>query len=119
MIRRTHIRKMSLRRQQSYPKYRKLAKEYLSAHPYCEHWLAENGLTEADVMGQGHVILKDPEDGGNSYPVPVPRSTEIHHRKKRGIYYLAVETFMAVSHDGHMWIHSHPKESREKGYLLC
>lgn len=47
-------------------------------------------------------------------------ATEVHHKwcgKDRAKYYLDTTTWMAVSRDGHNWIHDNPKESRELGYL--
>jgi len=45
---------------------------------------------------------------------------EVHHKwcgKDRAKYYLDTTTWMAVSRDGHNWIHDNPKEARELGYL--
>lgn len=47
-------------------------------------------------------------------------ATEIHHTycgKDRAKYYLDVSTWLAVSRDGHNWIHDNPKEARELGFL--
>lgn len=47
-------------------------------------------------------------------------ATEVHHTycgKDRAKYYLDVTTWLAVSRDGHNWIHDNPKEARELGYL--
>jgi len=47
-------------------------------------------------------------------------ATEVHHKwcgKDRAKYYLDTTTWMAVSRDGHNWIHDNPKEARELGYL--
>lgn len=48
-------------------------------------------------------------------------ATEVHHKwcgKDRAKYYLDESTWLAVSRDGHNWIHDNPKESRELGYLF-
>lgn len=53
-------------------------------------------------------------------PITGYPATEIHHKycgKDRDKYYLDTTTWIAVSRDGHNWIHDNPKESREKGYL--
>lgn len=53
-------------------------------------------------------------------PITGYPATEIHHTycgKDRDKYYLDTTTWIAVSRDGHNYIHDHPKESREKGYL--
>lgn len=47
-------------------------------------------------------------------------ATEVHHKwcgKDRPKYYLDTTTWMAVSRDGHNWIHDNPIEARELGYL--
>jgi len=44
---------------------------------------------------------------------------DLHHKAGRtGDNYTNIATFMAVCRMCHDWIHSHPKESREKGYLI-
>ena len=47
-------------------------------------------------------------------------STEVHHTysgKDREKYFLVVSTWIAVSREGHNWIHNNPKESREMKLL--
>jgi Fe-S-cluster-containing dehydrogenase component len=49
----------------------------------------------------------------------VHKTTEIHHTNGRENDLLNdVEFWLAVSRDGHTWIHLNPKKSREKGWLL-
>lgn len=53
-------------------------------------------------------------------PITKQQTIEVHHTycgKDRAKYYLDVSTWLAVSRDGHNWIHDKPKEAREKGYL--
>ena len=53
-------------------------------------------------------------------PITKWPATEIHHTycgKDRSKYYLDTSTWLAVSRDGHNWIHDNPKEARELGYL--
>lgn len=53
-------------------------------------------------------------------PITGKPTTEIHHTysgKDRAKYYLDVSTWLAVSREGHIWIHSNSKEARELGYL--
>jgi hypothetical protein len=48
-------------------------------------------------------------------------ATEVHHKwcgKDRAKYYLDTTTWIAVSRDGHNWIHDNPIEARELGYLF-
>jgi hypothetical protein len=47
---------------------------------------------------------------------PNKKATEVHHKysgKDRDKYYLDETTWLAVSREGHNWIHSNPKEARE------
>ena len=53
-------------------------------------------------------------------PITKWPATEIHHTycgKDRAKYYLDTSTWIAVSRDGHNWIHDNPKEARDKGFL--
>lgn len=57
---------------------------------------------------------------GKICPVTGQRATEVHHTysgKDRATHFLDVKTWLAVSRDGHNWIHNFPKEARELGYL--
>ena len=54
------------------------------------------------------------------YPITKQQTIEVHHTycgKDRAKYYLDVSTWLAVSRDGHNWIHDNPKEARELGFL--
>jgi len=48
----------------------------------------------------------------------VNASTDVHHRKGRGKYYLKMDTWMATCRGCHDRIHSYPIWARENGYLL-
>lgn len=64
------------------------------------------------------VFLGKPEN--QTCPITGWPATEVHHKwcgKDRAKYYLDESTWMAVSRDGHNWIHDNPKEARELGYL--
>lgn len=53
-------------------------------------------------------------------PISKQQTVEVHHTysgKDRAKYYLDTTTWLAVSRDGHNWIHDHPKDARELGYL--
>lgn len=53
-------------------------------------------------------------------PITKYPATEIHHTycgKDRAKYFLDTKTWIAVSRDGHNWIHDNPKEARELEYL--
>jgi len=64
------------------------------------------------------VFLGKPEN--KICPITKKPTVEVHHTysgKDRAKYYLDSSTWLAVSREGHNWIHSHPKEARELGYL--
>lgn len=100
---------VSKRRQKLNKEYSKLRKEFLEAHPYCQWWLAEKGFSEHEAVLISHGPFKE--------KLP-PASEDIHHVKGRGRYLLDTSTWMAVSRMAHITIHLHPKQSREKGYLV-
>ena len=45
-------------------------------------------------------------------------SQDLHHKAGRGKFMCDKNTFMAICRKHHTWIHEHPKESRELGYLI-
>lgn len=46
-------------------------------------------------------------------------STDVHHKAGRaGELYLNEEFWLAVCRACHMWIETHPKEAREKGFSV-
>lgn len=45
-------------------------------------------------------------------------ATDVHHKKGRGKYMLDVSTWMAVSREGHVYIHDNPEESYKRGWML-
>lgn len=94
--------------------YAKARSEYLKDHPYCQWWIAEIGVDEQLVMC-GFVMDIDSE----YYGVKVPLATEIHHKRGRLGKLLYDKTyFMAVSRQGHEWIHANTRESYARGYML-
>ena len=68
--------------------YRPLRDKYLAEHPICE------------VKGCGR------------------KTDDLHHKAKRGSNLSNVDTFMAVCRTCHIWIHTHPEESRMLCYLI-
>jgi hypothetical protein len=63
-------------------------------------------------------FLSQPEN--QRCPITMERATEVHHiysGSNRSRYYLDESTWVAVSRNGHLWIHSNPIEAREMGYL--
>jgi len=45
-------------------------------------------------------------------------STDLHHKRGRGIWLLIIEFFMATCRYHHDWIHAHPNQARKLGYLI-
>lgn len=92
MKRRTPIRRVSPKQSKLLRQYAKQRKAFLEAHPWCE-------------------VCTEPGDRR-------ARATDIHHKKGRGKYLLDESTWLAVSREGHRWIHDHPKQAAELGYIL-
>lgn len=110
MKRNKPIRRVSTKRAKELREYAKLRKQFLIVHPYCEWYIMENNLTEK----MGPVYINEAR-----IIVPVPRSIEVHHKNGRyGSRLNDTNDWLAVSREGHNWIHSHPKEARAKGYLI-
>ena len=49
-------------------------------------------------------------------PVCNGPSTDVHHKKGRGVYHLDITTWLPVCRNCHMWIEEHPEESYELGF---
>jgi len=92
---------------------------FLIAHPWCQVWLAENGVKQADVNDRGFAEVEDASDVEKvgRYFMKCPASCDIHHTKKRGRFLLDESTWMAVSRVYHEKIHTNPSWARERGYL--
>lgn len=73
--------------------YLERRKIFLKAHPICE----------------AYEVLWPHEK-------PEP-STEIHHLRGRGKYFLEESTWLALSRRAHWWVHQHPSEARRLGLL--
>ena len=112
-MKRTPLKKVSKKRAGQNNTYSKLRKEFLAAHPYCQWWLAEHGLTEANVSKLGFVTLDD------AVVANVPTAIDIHHKRGRfGSRLNETEFWMAVSREGHDAIHKNPNYSYQKGYMI-
>ena len=108
--RKTPMKRVSKRRQVESKEYMRLREAFLKEHDICQLWLAEHGLRESDFG-----------DRIRSFSMGCPRSTEIHHRcsgKNRKATYLRTDTWMAVSRNGHEFIHRNPAIAYERGWLL-
>ena len=54
-------------------------------------------------------------------PITKQLTTDVHHKhagSNRSKYFLDVSTWLAVSREGHKWIHENPKKSKELGFLF-
>ncbi len=117
-MKRTKIRRVSSKRSTQLREYSKLRKAFLEAHPWCQWWLQEHGLSESDVDRYGWTDLYDP-CGNWMAKTKVPSSCEIHHMNGRfGSRLNKTEWWLAVSREGHEWVHNNPKEARLRGYLM-
>lgn len=128
IIRRTPLKRVSVKRAKEAPIYAERRKLFLTDRPVCQIWLAENGWKQIvfdgdwaayqrpssttpaalDVCGLSHMF-------GTLF---APRSTEIHHRAKRGKNYLNEATWMAVSREMHEKVEQNKSWARQRGYLV-
>jgi hypothetical protein len=46
------------------------------------------------------------------------QSTDVHHKKGRGLHYLDKTTWLSVCRSCHTWIELHPKEAKELNFSL-
>lgn len=77
--------------------YAKKRKAFLEAHPFCMVSPVLKGLWDGLFVS----------------------ATDIHHKAGRlGKNYLDESTWMAVSREGHDFIHRNPKIARERGWLI-
>jgi hypothetical protein len=84
---RTPLRRTSRKQAAALLEYRRLKAKFLREHPLCEF--------------------------SNCFDL----SNSLHHMQGRGPNLNRVETFMACCHFHHEWIHRHPNQARELGYL--
>ncbi len=85
---RKRIKAVSSKRVREGAEYTKLRAEFLKAHPVCQ------------------VI-------GCNQP-----STDLHHKARRGRFFLRVDTFFATCHPHHDQIEANPEWAKSQGYLL-
>jgi hypothetical protein len=71
-------------------KYSKLRREFLTNYPMCQAAL----------------------------PRCTHKSSEVHHKKGRGIYHNDVNTWLSVCRNCHNWIESNPIDAQELGFLI-
>ena len=109
-LRRSPLSRVSKKRRKEMDLYSTKRKAFLAAHPWCQVWLKERGLSE-------YMVLRDcgPVSEGRSY---CPLSVDIHHMNGRTGWRLNDESeWLAVSREAHERIHQNPSWARERGYL--
>lgn len=89
--------------------YSKLRAAFLAVNPYCQWWMESRGIR----------TIAELHERGGDVSMNTPLATDIHHKKGRGKYLNDTSTWMAVSREGHNWIHNHPKEAYEKGWMVA
>lgn len=96
--------------------YNRLREEYLRAHPYCQIWIAERGLDEAEVIATlGYATTGFSFWKGER----VPLSTQIHHRNKcRRARLTDFRFVMAASQKWHDEVENRKSWARDRGYLF-
>lgn len=113
-VRRTPLRRISLRRQTELRLYGARCAQFLAEHPFCQVWLEERGFDEKRVMAANGFVF-DPIVRRH---LRAPRATTIHHRnKRRGSRLLDERHWMAVSWSGHRQIEANKQWARTRGYL--
>lgn len=82
---------ISKKRQKDQKIYKDLMEDYMKQHPYCERCLKNGKFV---------------------------RSTENHHKKGRGIYYLVVEYFCALCSPCHVLMKTQAKQMMREGWII-
>lgn len=108
--RKSSLRSVSKKMTKRKAEYMKVRGQYLKEHPVCQWFLDYASIPQPEYRTEAQ----------RAYVAMYgPRSTQIHHKRGRVGALLTDPTyFMAVSDAGHRYIHDHPKESYEKGWML-
>ena len=88
-LKRTPLRRVSVKQSARLRVYYKLRRDYLEEHPICE--------------AKTHVCTGE--------------ACDVHHVFGRGKYLNAVSTYLAVCRSCHTWLHAHPSLARTKNLL--
>jgi len=62
-------------------------------------------------------LLDNPNCQMNFPGLCTGKATDVHHVHRRGKNYLKVDTWAAACRNCHTYVETHPKESREQGWL--
>lgn len=87
-----------LKRKPINPKSKKMQTIDLAYSKLRKRFLEEKPMCEAALPGCNH------------------QSTDVHHKKGRGIHHLSTSTWLSVCRQCHMYIEEHPKEAIELGF---
>jgi hypothetical protein len=79
---------------------KKLAKEHREYSKLRKEWLTERPMCQAKIH---RCTLK---------------STDVHHKKGRGVYLLDTNTWLSVCRSCHNWIETHPEDAKELGFSI-
>lgn len=109
-LKRSRLRPVSKKRAAERSTYMAKRKAFLAAHPFCQAWLTEHVLPLDFTMEQAEQLARNGM-------LDCPLSTDIHHVKRRGRYYLDESTWLAVARSSHRKIHDNPRWARELGLL--
>lgn len=101
-LRRTRLRRVSVKREADLREYFRVRRAYLDANPWCE---------------AGTVITRAKLPTCYSVPRCEAKAAEVHHTRGRGPHLCDVATFCAVCRTCHRWIHEHAQKARDLGLL--
>lgn len=109
----TKIKAVSRKRAKQLRDYSTLRKRFLAENPVCGWWLKMRGQDFQHLEQRGGCYWSA---GLEEYAL---LSCDIHHRNSRiGEKLNDTSDWIAVSRDGHNWIHSHPRDARVLGLLV-
>lgn len=109
------IPKITSKRRSERAEYNAARHTYLMAHPFCQVFLARNGLDEREVLRDFN------HDVGSVYfkGQRIPRATQIHHRNKcRGALLNDQRWWISCNPEQHDWIENNKGTARLLGFLL-
>jgi hypothetical protein len=89
--------------------YAQLRAQFLEDHPVCQVWLKLSGLASMPPEAASIASILGIAIG--------PASTEIHHMRGRGKYFLDVTTWLAVCAENHRKIEDNKQWAIEHGFL--
>jgi hypothetical protein len=120
LTRRTGIRRVSSRRARELRIYRRAVYVFLLAHPFCQVYLKENNLSEAEaIANKGCHFVRRQGDGLTWIEaLDIPFATQVHHmNKRRGARLLDESEWLAVCKAAHDRIEGNKSWARAAGFL--